>query len=199
MIQSDWSFDLRRVVVVGTSGCGKTTFARELSILLDLPHIELDALYWQPQWVARPLTEFRCLVEEQASGECWVADGNYSMVREPLWRRATDVVWLNYSFALVFSRVISRTVSRWVTREELFSGNRESLRMSFFSRNSILLWVVQTFRRNRLQYSALQSSDDWQHIRFWEFRRPSQASTFLSRCTSIAQARTAADGQVASR
>ena len=197
MTTAVWNFDLRRVAVVGTSCCGKTVFARELSNVLQVPHIELDALYWQPHWVERPVAEFRDLVERQASAERWVADGNYSIVRGILWRRATEVVWLNYPFALVFWRALSRTVLRIVTNEELFSGNRESLRQSFFSRGSILLWVLQTFRRNRSKYSALQTSDEWKHIRFCEFRRASQASEFLSQCRIAAQQGTAASGQFA--
>ena len=182
MIDTAAELDLRRVVVVGTSGCGKTTFARELSGLLDAPHVELDALYWQPNWVARPLAEFRGLVAREAAGERWVVDGNYSNVRDLLWRRATGVLWLNYPFVTVFFRAVSRTIGRAVSREELFSGNRESFRQSFFSRDSILLWVLQTFSRNRTRYAELRTAAEWRHIQFCEFHRPSDASAFLLRC-----------------
>lgn len=182
MTQAVWNPDLQRVVVVGTSCSGKTAFARKLSAVLESHHVELDALYWQPNWVERPVAEFRDLVEREASVERWVADGNYSVVRDVLWSRATDVVWLNYAFTFIFWRALSRTVRRAVSREELFSGNRESFRQSFFSRDSILLWVLQTFRRNQSQYLALQSSHDWKHIQFREFRSPVQASEFLVQC-----------------
>ena len=197
MTSAGWNFDLRRVAVVGTSCCGKTIFARELAAVLEVPHIELDALYWLPRWAERPAAEFRGLVEKHASAERWVPDGNYSIVREVLWRRATDVVWLNYPFVLVFARALSRTVLRIVTREELFSGNRESIRQSFFSRGSILLWVLKTFRRNRSKFSTLQTLDKWKHIRFSEFRRSSQASEFLAQCRIAAQQGATANGQPA--
>ncbi len=45
---------MRRIVVIGTSGSGKTTLARELAGRLNVPHIELDALHWKPNWVATP-------------------------------------------------------------------------------------------------------------------------------------------------
>jgi len=41
----------RRIAVVGVTGCGKTTFAAALAAALDLAHIELDALHWEPDWV----------------------------------------------------------------------------------------------------------------------------------------------------
>ena len=171
---------IHRVAVVGTSCVGKTTFARKLCACIDASYIELDALFWQPGWVERPIPEFRTIVERETAAERWVADGNYSPVRDIVWGRATDVIWLNYPFFLVFSRALSRTISRVITREELFSGNRESFRQSFFSRDSILYWVLKTFRRNRVKYERLKSSGEWSHLRFREFRRPSEASTFLS-------------------
>lgn len=182
MTLPDKDLDLRRVAVVGTSCSGKTTFARELAAALQVPTIELDALYWGPGWAEFPAAEFHELVQQRASAERWVSDGNYSMVRDVLWARATHVIWLNYSFAVVFSRALSRTVHWAVTQEELFSGNRESIRNSFFSLDSILVWVLRTFRRNRLRYAALRVTDEWKHIRFVEFRKPPAASEFLARC-----------------
>ena len=171
---------IQRVAVVGTSCAGKTTFARKLSACIDASYIELDALFWQPGWVERPVPEFRTIVERETAAERWVADGNYSPVRDIVWGRATDVVWLNYPFFLVFSRALWRAICRAITREEVFSGNRESFRQSFFSRDSILYWVLVTFRRNRVKYERLKSSGEWPHLRFTEFRRPSEASAFLS-------------------
>jgi adenylate kinase family enzyme len=50
--------EMARTVVIGTSCSGKTTFARDLARTLGLPHIELDALHWQPNWVSRSAEEF---------------------------------------------------------------------------------------------------------------------------------------------
>ena len=93
--------EIARVVVIGTSCVGKTTFARSLARVLSFPHVELDALYWQPHWVPRPSEEFRKLVAQELSQGCWVTDGNYSVVRDLVWSRATIVIWLNYSFSIV--------------------------------------------------------------------------------------------------
>lgn len=118
---------MTRILVVGTSGSGKTTLAAEIARQLGVPHIELDALHWLPGWVASPEPELRGLVADAAAGENWVADGNYSMVRDILWPRGTMVVWLNYSRRVVMWRVLQRTVRRALFRTPLFSGNRESL------------------------------------------------------------------------
>ena len=171
--------EMARVVVVGCSGSGKTTFARQLARLLGAPHIELDALHWLPDWVPRPTDEFCTLVAPAVSQEQWVMDGNYRAVRDLVWSQATAVVWLNYAFPTVFGQVLRRTLRRTLTREELFTGNRESLRRSFLSRDSILWWVITTFRRRRRQYRALFDQPATVSCVYIEFRRPSEARRFL--------------------
>ena len=74
--------NLSRVVVIGTSCAGKSTFAQALADISDLPRIELDALHWGANWQPKSSEEFRRLVAEAASAESWVADGNYGVVRE---------------------------------------------------------------------------------------------------------------------
>src|SRR3972149_10212063 len=88
----------RRIVVIGTTGSGKTTLARRLSQLLDIPHVELDALNWEPDWVQAPTEVFRQRTEEALRGEAWLVDGNYSAVRDIVWPRAGTLVWLGFRF-----------------------------------------------------------------------------------------------------
>ncbi len=118
---------------------GKTDFAKRLATRLGSPHIELDAMYWRSNWESSPPEEFREAVTMALRPYRWIVDGNYSQIQDVVWPRATAVVWLNYAFPLVFSRALRRTVRRIARREELFSGNRETFRMGFLSRQSILL------------------------------------------------------------
>jgi adenylate kinase family enzyme len=171
--------DLRRVAVVGSSCSGKTTFAARLAHLLQTPHIELDALHWRSGWIAAPPAEFRAAVAVATSAERWVSDGNYGAVRDLVWGRATAVIWLNYSFLTVLRRGLSRTIRRAVLREELYSGNRETLRRAFLSRDSILWWVVTTHQRRRRQYAALFAGPDLGTLQLLELRGPREANRFL--------------------
>lgn len=170
---------MERVIVIGTSCCGKTTFARQLANVLGSPRIELDELYWSPNWVPKPEREFRELTEAATAKPRWVADGNYSSVRDLIWPRATSVVWLNYGFLTVLFRACRRTLHRAISREELFSGNRESFFQSFLSRDSILLWAIMTFRRRRRDYEELQNTERFRQLRWLEFRCPREAEMFL--------------------
>src|SRR6185437_10622151 len=67
--------DLNRIVVVGSTGSGKTTLARALSGTLGIPHIELDALHWGPHWTPVADETFRQRVRDAVVAERWVSDG----------------------------------------------------------------------------------------------------------------------------
>lgn len=168
-----------RCLVVGTSGAGKSTFANELATQLGVPHVELDALFWLPGWTAREPEDFRCRVADAVAGEAWVADGNYSVARGVLWPRATDIVWLNYGRHVVWPRVLRRTVARVASRRELWAGNRESFRKAFLSRDSILLWSLTTFAKNRAKYAELRADPRWAGLRWHELRTPREAQAWL--------------------
>lgn len=175
-----------RIVVIGTSGCGKTVFARALARHLSAAHIELDALFWSADWTPRPTAQFVEAVRQAAAAERWVADGNYSAVREVLWSRATHVVWLNFSRSVVFSRVLRRTLRRVWTREPLWHGNRETVGKAFFSRKSILLWSISTYARNVRKYTDLRQQGRYPHLQWSELTAPSQARAFLARHAAAA-------------
>ena len=85
-----------KIAVLGTSGSGKTTVARELARGLGLPHVELDALFHGPGWTEPPIEEFRRRVAAATDGSGWVVDGNYeSSLGDLVLERADTVVWLD--------------------------------------------------------------------------------------------------------
>ncbi len=170
---------MRRIAVIGTSCSGKTTLARQLADHFHIPHTQLDELYWLPNWTEREAPDFLEKVDQVTSQESWVIDGNYSVSRDLIWGRADTVIWLNYEFAIVFLRALRRTLHRAWTREELFSGNFESFRLSFFSRDSILLWVIQSWRRVRKRYRALFDTRPFDGLQMLEFTHPIWTNQWL--------------------
>lgn len=169
---------LRRVVVVGVSGAGKTTFARALAARLGQPHVELDALFHLPGWQPRPMPSFRALVAGAVAAPRWVVDGNYRSARDLVWPRATCLIWLNYAFPRVFGRLFGRTVRRVVTGEVLFGGNREHFRQAFLSHDSILLYLCRSYPVRRRAYRAV--FDAKAGPARVEFRHPREADRFLA-------------------
>jgi adenylate kinase family enzyme len=171
---------LRRVAVVGVTGSGKTTFAAALAAALDLVHIELDALHWEPNWVMADTAVFRDRVQRAVSADRWVADGNYTRVRDLVWERIDTVVWLDYSFPVAFGRLLRRTFGRIRSGEELWAGNRERWRDHFVSRDSLLLWAIRTYPKLRRTYPALLASERYRHLRVVRLRTPAQAERWLA-------------------
>ena len=145
-------FTARRINVVGTSAAGKTSTAAALATLLDVPHVEMDALHWEPNWTEAPDDVLRDRVRAAIAGEAWVVDGNYAMVRDLLWERVEAVVWLDLPLRTVLWRYLTRTIRRVGRREELWNGNRERLSDHLFSRDSLLWWILTTYRRRRREY-----------------------------------------------
>ena len=145
---------LKRVsVLTSASGTGGTTFARSLADRLGVPFHELDALFWRPDWMETPADEFRALVEPIVAADAWVIDGSYqSKLGDLVFRRADLVVWLDLPFGVWFPRLIGRTLARVVRREELWAGNRESLRNVVLSRDSLLLFTLRHYRGRRRRY-----------------------------------------------
>ena len=172
-----------RVAIVGTSCSGKTTLARTIADANGIIHIELDAIHWRPNWTPMPIHEFREAVEAEVARDEWVMDGNYSEVRDIIWARATHLVWLNIPFLTVFWRAISRTLKRVVTREELFSGNRETLRLAFFHRDSIPCWVIRTYHRRIREYRKLIVDGHYPHLKVLEVRNSADAKGMLLKLT----------------
>ncbi len=146
--------DIHRIVVVGTSGCGKTTLAKQLSELTGSPAIDLDDVHWLPEWKERSGSEFVSLVEEIVSEESWIISGNQSRVRPLIWQHADVVVWIDLPRRVLLWRALKRSIRRIWTGEACCNGNYESLNR-LLSRNSILLWIWNTYERRRRRYSKL--------------------------------------------
>jgi adenylate kinase family enzyme len=118
---------VRRVLVAGSTGAGKTTMARVLAERLGLPHVEMDALWHGPSWTPRP--EFADDVAAMLATGTWVTEYQYRTVKDELLAAAEAVVWLDHPFPLVAARLLRRSVVRAVTRRPLYNGNVEQPRM----------------------------------------------------------------------
>lgn len=168
-----------RIHVIGTGGVGKTVLASRLASALQVPHIELDSIFWQENWQPTETEVFQQAVREALAGRDWVADGNYSKVRQIIWRRAEVVVWLDFPFVTAFSRLLRRSVRRAFSRELLWGTNRESFVKLFFSRESLLLYVIGDFRKRRTLYEQLSHRPEFKEVQFVRLRTPRQAERWL--------------------
>lgn len=161
-----------RISVIGSTGSGKTTAARALAERLGFRHIEMDAVFWKPNWGETPDDEFLPAIDRATRGDRWVMDGNYSRTRPIVWPRLDTIVWLDYRFHVVFLRLLRRTIQRSWSKEELWPGCEERFRKSFLSTDSILVWLFRTFWRRRRNVPNALAQPEHEHIRVYRFRTP---------------------------
>jgi adenylate kinase family enzyme len=170
---------VRRISVVGNSGSGKTTVAKALAARLGVPHVELDAIFHQPNWTPLPTDEFRQHVADAISGDGWVVDGNYSAVRDLIWERADTVVWLDLPRRVVMRQVAARTLRRMVSGEELWNTNRERWRTLFDAGSSIIVWAWTQHDKYRRRYAAAAKSPEFGHLVFIRLDSTADVERFL--------------------
>lgn len=176
--------EVRRIVVLGNSGSGKTTVARRVAATLGLPHLELDWVMHREGWDSGRGEKFLEEVSEFAAGERWVIDGNYTShgVREAVWPRADTVVWLDMPLWRVMPRVVLRTLRRVVTRERLWGGPTEPWTnlYSLDPYQNIILWAWTRHRHTRQKYEVDRAGGAWDHAKVHRLRSPAQVREFLS-------------------
>lgn len=176
----------RKIIVVGANGSGKTTIAQNLSGFLGLPHVELDALQWEPNWRGAPPEIFAQRVRDAVKGSGWIVDGNYySQVNEIVWPLADTVIWLDLDFHIIFWRILCRTFKRYFHQEILWSGNKESLSSIFSPQNSIILWTIKSFSSKRRRYAELIQDWHYTHITFIHLKTPKEIQQFLQNLSAL--------------
>lgn len=124
---------MRRVLIIGNSGGGKSTLARRLGEKLGLPVVHLDVLFWKPGWTESSDEEFHARIAEYQAGEAWIADGNFGG-SWPLRMPAADtIIWIDQPPWLCLLRAIWRVAQyRDATRPDMAEGCRESIDFKFY-------------------------------------------------------------------
>lgn len=102
---------MKRVLVIGSSGAGKSTFSRRLHEATRLKLIHLDKLYWKPNWVEpTDKTEWRKNLAEVLNGDEWIIDGNYSSTMEMRLRASDTAILLDLPNYICTWRVFKRVM-----------------------------------------------------------------------------------------
>jgi adenylate kinase family enzyme len=174
----------RRIVFIGNTGAGKSTAAERLAARLGVPHVELDALYWEPDWKPAGIELFRARVAAAIAADAWALSGNYlSRVQDLVWARADTIVWLDIALPILVARVIRRTLRRWYARELLWGTNRESiasLLAVWDPKRSLVSWAIAEHREKRRRFTADMADPRYRHVRFVHLRSAADSDRFIA-------------------
>jgi adenylate kinase family enzyme len=172
----------RRIAIIGSTSSGKSTLGERLAGLLDVPLVELDALYWKPDWVESADEEFFPKVAEATSGDGWVVAESYSRTRELYWSRLETVIWLDLPLAVSVWRVLVRSWRRSRNRELLWGTNYEGFakHLKLWSpKDSLVAWAVTTHGQARRRNLEAMLDPRWRHVRWVRLQSQREVDEFL--------------------
>ena len=172
-----------RIVVVGRTGSGKTTLARELAAALDVPHVELDSLYFGPRFTTAPLPLLRERTIAAVAGDRWVVDGNKSAVRKLVWARADTIIWLDYSLVVSLWRLRRRASWRFRTLQKQATemGERRELPRQFVSAAKGVLRALRSHMGQRREFPRMFEMPENQHLAVARLRSPRSTKQWMTK------------------
>jgi adenylate kinase family enzyme len=135
--------EVKRVLVIGSGGAGKSTFARRLAERTGLPLVHLDALYWRPGWVEPAREVWDSTIADLLRGDRWILDGNYGRTMEVRIQASDTVVFLDVPRSVCLRRALLRSLTgRGRVRSDMAPGCPEQFTLSF-------LWWIWTYPKRR--------------------------------------------------
>ncbi len=179
---------MERILVMGSSGSGKSTFARRLSAITGIPTVSLDALFWKPGWMPSAAAEFEQRVTEAIAQPRWIIDGNYASSGAGEVRRglADAIIWFDLPRRTCMAGIMTRIATSYGrVRPEMAPGCPERIDLAFFR----YVWTFRRLQRPKLlrYFEGLRS--DQTLIRF---THRAEADQYLTKVAPSADARGAA-------
>lgn len=163
---------MKRVVVIGSGGAGKSTFSRKLSEATGIEVIHLDGLYWKPNWQKTPAEEWERTVAGLVKRESWIMDGNFGGTREMRIRAADTVIFMDPPRRVCMYRVLKRAIKyRGKNRPDMAEGCNEKLDLEFLG------WVWNYPKRSRKRF--FEEMSDFPEKRLIVLRSDREAENFL--------------------
>lgn len=173
----------QRILILGRTGSGKTTLARELSAAIWAPHVELDALYFGPSFSTVPLSLLRDRTSAAIAGDRWVTDGNKSAVRDLCWPRADSIIWLDYPLVVSLWRLGKRAIWRTsvLKAQSAETGGKSGLPKQFLSAGKGVLTALRSHKGQRREYPRMFAEPENQHLAVVRLRSPRATRRWLAR------------------
>lgn len=165
---------MKRILVVGISGAGKTMLSSALAARLGLPLIHLDKEFWLPNWTAPVKEAWRCKVGRLAAEPAWVMDGNFGSTLDMRIAAADTVIWLDYGRIGCVLRALRRVAKHHGrTRPDMAAGCNERLDLAFLR----YIWSFPKRHRPNI-VAALERRPET--VRVIRLTRPGQARRLLA-------------------
>jgi len=166
---------MKKVLVIGSSGAGKSTFSRRLSEKTGLPLIHLDRLFWKPGWIETDKEEWKEILAKTLTGDSWIIDGQFGGTLEMRLEKCDTVIFLDLPRALCVYRILKRVITyQKGKRPDMADGCDEKFDWQF------LKWVWNFPEKSRPKIEErLQKHQD--SITVFRLKSRKEVDRFLSR------------------
>ena len=166
---------MRKILVIGSGGAGKSTFARRLGELLDIEVKHLDRFYWRAGWQEPAKEDWVQTVTELVSADAWIIDGNYGGTLDLRVKHSDTIVFLDMSRLLCLWRIAKRRLlHRNRSRPDMAEGCHEKLDWEF------VRWVWDYSRQSRPRIVRLLQEHSQNKQILW-LRSNAEVERFLAR------------------
>lgn len=164
---------MERIIIIGCGGAGKSTLARKLGEVLDLPVVHLDKLFWKPGWVETSHEEFDALLAQELAKDHWIMDGNFNRTMPERMKRCDTIIYLDFSRLACLMGVLKRIITTYgKVRPDMGEGCPERIDLEF------LKWVWNFNKNKRKSYYELLNSLGDKQVYILKNRR--EVNTFLA-------------------
>ena len=146
---------MRKVLVIGSGGAGKTALALQVGEITGLPVVHLDRLYWEPGWTVPDRDVWHQRLQDAMSRDEWILDGNYSATIDIRLAEADTVLFLDFPPLICIRRVVKRYMRhRGEARPDMAPGCEERLTLGFLH----WIWTFRARRRDGLNRTLRKHS-----------------------------------------
>jgi adenylate kinase family enzyme len=171
----------QRVAIIGLPGAGKTTLAHRYAEVSGLPHIELDALYWEANWTRIDPDCFRQCTTQALKPERWLVEGNQVAIYDLIFARAEMLVWLDPPLPIMMQRLLARTLKNLFSNATLWSGNKEEWRRHFLTRESIFLKLAKSYTSRRQMILTQLKQPQYRQLELIHLRSPQAVQSWVEK------------------
>ena len=140
---------MKRILIIGCAGAGKSTFSRQLSKILNIPIIHLDVHFWLPGWVKLESEKWHKKVGELAANDTWIMDGNFNSTLDKRFKRADTIYYFDFPrWRCLYNAVKRMILGRYFykKRSDLAEGCREHFDWVFYK------WIWNFNKNHREEY-----------------------------------------------